>query len=195
LDVSGRLTAFRSAFFDLTDPISTARDEDRDDDAIDARSLGSSLGVEVSLRRPLTRRVGGLVSYTLSRNVRSFERTRTVAAFDRTHVLNAALSYDLGRRWRAGTRLIFYTGVPATPLRDSDDYPQSAGRTRPFSRLDLRLEKRWTIAERVWLALVLELFNSFAHREVIDVECDEDGCRQRTIGPITVPSIGVEGGF
>jgi len=194
LSVTGRLTAFRNAFFDLTDPLSIARSVD-DEAAIDTRSLGSSYGAELLLRRPMSRRIGGFVSYTLSRNTRSFGHQRTVAAFDRTHVLNAALSYDLGRRWRAGTRLLFYSGVPAAPVGQGEFLPREPDRTRPFYRIDLRLEKRWLIAERAWIAVVMEVLSATGHREVIDVECNATRCTPVYIGPITIPNLGVEGGF
>jgi hypothetical protein len=85
---------------------------------------------------------------------------------------------------------MFYTGIPKQP-----DGPP--GLTQPprttdverepsFYRLDLRLEKRWNITRTAWISFVMEMLNATFHKETIgDTE----------IGPVTIPSIGVEGGF
>ncbi|HEU4536659.1 MAG TPA: energy transducer TonB, partial [Polyangiaceae bacterium] len=55
-----------------------------------------------------------------------------------------------------------------------------------FYRLDLRLEKRWQVTNTRWWSLVVEVLNTTLNREVIEDE---------PIGPVTIPSIGVEAGF
>jgi hypothetical protein len=153
------------------------------------RTLGSARGLEVYVRRRMTRRLGGFVSYTLSRSTRTYNNVTLPSAFDRTHVLNVAAAVDLGRGWRAGARFTFYTGAPTPdgqsatvtgiptilPLRDP-----------AFYRLDLRLEKRWTLQRSRWISFVAETLNTTLHKEIVsNVE----------IGPIAIPSLGVEGGF
>lgn len=196
LDLTGRITLFNNALFNLSDPIAVARGGVIDE-PFDARVMGSSRGLELFLRRPISNRIGGFLSYTLSRTTRSYGPDTFPAAFDRTHVFNGAVSYDLGRRWRAGTRLVFYTGFPATGFGDNDAPALSdAGRTLPFFRLDARLEKRWRIGDRGFVALVFEWLNATLRKEVVDVQCDPyRGCQPVVIGPVTIPSIGVEGGF
>jgi hypothetical protein len=50
----------------------------------------------------------------------------------------------------------------------------------------LRLEKRWNIKKTGWISFVAEMLNATFHKETFgDTE----------IGPVTIPSIGVEGGF
>jgi len=107
------------------------------DDAVER----SAYGLELFVKKKLTHKLGGFVSYTLSRSVRTADNQHFIAPFDRTHVANAALAYDLGRGWRAGVRVLFYTGLPKTPD------PSDPGSTRlaPFFRIDLRLEKRWQL--------------------------------------------------
>ena len=110
------------------------------------RSLGSSVGLELFVRRPLTRRLGGFVSYTLSRSMRSIGAESFPARFDRTHVFNLALGYDLGRNWRAGTRFVVYTGFPAEDLES-----RSTPLGTPFARsrvLPCRLPPREALAPR-----------------------------------------------
>ena len=159
--------------------------------AFEVRTMGASYGLELYLKKRLTDRLGGFVSYTLSRSTRKYGEREYVASFDRTHVLNAAVGYDLGKRWRAGTRVTFYTGLPKAP--DPDD-PGST-RLPPFFRLDLRLEKRWNLRGHSWISLVGEWMNATLSKEAVSTTCTLAGCQAQTVGPITIPSIGVEGGF
>jgi hypothetical protein len=159
--------------------------------AIQVRTMGTAYGLEFFLKRRLTSRLGGFFSYTLSRSVRSYERRQFVATFDRTHVLNAALAYNLGRNWRAGTRVTFYTGLPKAP----DPTDPSSTRLPPFFRIDLRLEKRWQLGEKTWLSFVAEWMNATLSKEAVSTTCNLQGCTAMEIGPVTIPSLGVEGGF
>ena len=140
--------------------------------------------------RKLTRRVGGFLSYTLSRSARSVGREHFPSGFDRTHVANAAVAFDLGRNWRAGTRLVFYTGVPSQPPSNNGLIPPARGASPPrdpiFYRVDLRFEKRWVYSPTLWLSFVAEIMNTTLHKEVLLGE---------TIGPVTIPSLGLEGAF
>lgn len=160
-------------------------------EAFEVKTLGSAYGLEIFFKRRLTGKLGGFLSYTLSRSTRSHERRRYLATFDRTHVLNAALAHDLGRNWRAGARGVFYTGLPKA--RD----PETPDDTRlpAFFRLDLRLEKRWQWSERSYLALVAEWMNATLSKEAVTTRCTLQGCEAQMIGPVTIPSLGVEGGF
>jgi hypothetical protein len=159
--------------------------------ALEVRTLGSAYGLELYLKRKLTKRFGGFVSYTLSRSTRSFGRRKYIASFDRTHVFNAAAAFDLGNRWRAGTRFVFYTGLPQAP----DPSDPDATRLPPFIRADVRLEKRWQLSETVWVSGVAEWMNATLSKEAVTSECTLAGCEAEEIGPITIPSLGVEGGF
>ncbi len=156
------------------------------------RALGNALGLEIYIRRKLTERIGGFVSYTLSRSTRKIGNRSAVSSFDRTHVLNGAISFDAGRGWRLGSRVVFYTGLPVEP-----DIAAQWGRDRldPFFRIDARIEKRWTMKKKRWLSLVIEMLNATLNEEAASVSCSSDGCLQSRIGPVTVPSIGLEGGF
>ena len=159
--------------------------------AFEVRTLGSSYGLELYLKKRLTSRFGGFLSYTLSRSTRSYENRKYVASFDRTHVANAAVVYDFGRRWRAGTRLVFYTGLP----KAADPSEPDSTRLPPFFRVDLRLEKRWQLGEKAWIAVVAEWLNATLSKEAVTTTCTLSGCESETVGPVTIPSLGVEGGF
>lgn len=158
--------------------------------AFEIRSNGRSYGLELFLKRKLTSRIGGFVAYTLSRSIRRANDREYVAAFDRTHVFNAAIAFDLGRSWRAGTRLMFYTGLPKEP-----DPTDDSTRLPPFYRVDLRLEKRWQLEKTAWVSFVAEWLNATLTKEAVATTCTLSGCQAQTIGPVTIPSIGLEGGF
>jgi hypothetical protein len=159
--------------------------------ALEARAQGTAYGLELYLKRKLTSRVGGFVSYTLSRSTRTANGQTFIASFDRTHVLNAALAFDLGRNWRAGARVTFYTGLPKAP----DPTDPSSTRLSPFFRLDLRLEKRWQLDRKRWISAVAEWMNATLSKESIGTSCTLSGCQETRIGPVTIPSLGIEGGF
>ena len=125
--------------------------------------------------------------------------------FDRTHVLNVVGALDLGRGWRAGARLVYYTGRPYSPqIRGVPVPPFNSLRLPSFYRVDVRLEKRWRAFGSGYLAFIVEGMNVTLTQEAIDVRCQSDGstlslkndtCTPQYIGPVTVPSVGLEGGI
>jgi TonB-dependent receptor-like protein/TonB-like protein len=182
------VSLFDNVFLNMSDTLGVA--PPRNATRSEPRSLGSAYGLEVYVRRRLTRRLGGFISYTLSRSTRSEANLTFPSAFDRTHVLNLAAAFDIGRGWRAGARFTFYTGAPtiigqATAAATGDE---SAAKERDpaFYRIDLRLEKRWTLQKARWISFVAEMLNTTLHKEIVS---------GRSIGPISIPSLGLEGGF
>jgi outer membrane receptor protein involved in Fe transport len=168
----------------------------------DTRSTGIAYGIELSLRRPLTERLAGWLSYTLSR---ATERTRDAAGtqtllstFDRTHVASASVAYQVSAGWRAGARIVAYTGAPLlVPASADGTVPASQLRLPWFERVDLRAERRWNLAHDRSISLVFDLLNATLSREYNNVTCaaGTTTCTLRPGGPFVVPSIGVEGGF
>jgi TonB family protein len=193
IDLPDQTTAtfsvFDNVYLNMSDAIGVTQVDNDDEPFVQSRSLGSAVGAEVYIRRKLTRRLGGFLSYTLSRSTRSVGRERFLSAFDRTHVLNAALSFDLGRNWRAGTRFVLYTGAPAQSGKGPVTIAPrttSSPRDPAFYRLDVRLEKRWIYSPTTYLSFIAEIMNATMNKEVLFGS---------TIGPITIPSVGVELGF
>lgn len=184
-DITGTISVFHNAFFAMTDAIGTSPG----DPTSDGRSRGRAIGLEVFFKRKLTKRLGGFLSYTLSRSTREVNGQTFFATFDRTHVGSAALAYDLGKRWRFGSRFMFYTGAPRVITRGGlNPLPPtlSPDRDPAFYRIDVRLEKRWNFGESSWLSVVAEMLNVTLHKETIS---------GTEIGPVSIPSLGLEGGF
>jgi TonB family protein len=193
-DVTGSLTVFEQAFFNLSDPLGYSRSVATNVDVAEVRANGYAYGAELMIQRPLTRRLGGMISYTLSRSVRSHDRVNSLSAFDHTHVASATLSYDFGRLWRAGARGVFSSGVPTEMV--GIDGPRYVGqRGPPYYRLDVRLEKRWRVGRAGWLGFLAEVQNATLSHEVTGRTCNTVRCTEVGVGPLLLPNVGVEGGF
>ena len=114
------------------------------------------------------------MSYTLSRTTRSHDRVKTLSAYDRPHVANAAVTYAMGRGWQAGARLAFASGIPGSREVPPDKvYDRS--RSRPYARLDLKLEKRWQLSPSSWWGVHAEVLNATAGSEVLRRSCTDSG--------------------
>jgi outer membrane receptor protein involved in Fe transport len=181
---------------------------------------GRSVGFEFFLRRRLTARITGWLSYTLSRTERdSYYQAnvgsgpsgpvipvRRLSEFDRTHVFNAVFAADLGKRWRVGARFVAYSGLPYASYSASDPPPDSRG--PPFFRLDVRIEKTWR-ALGGEVTFVFEWLNATLQKESLGTNCTTSFAVSGTAKvqavqhcspnelpfPITFPSLGIEGAW
>jgi len=222
LKTTVKVMGFYHAYLKLSDLIATCVEErpNQPDCTLDDRATGRAYGLEVLIKRALTEKLGGWLAYTLSRSERTFLGTTTLSQFDRTHVASAVGSYDLGLGWRFGARFSYVSGRPAfknffrespgeappppTPGTGSTSSPLDISRFTitdrlpPFYRLDVRLEKRWTLSPTSHVSFTIEWFNALLKKEpigwkrcrVVTLSCEVD-----EIGPVTIPSLGVEGGF
>jgi hypothetical protein len=185
------------------------------------RSSARSVGLEVTIKRPLTSKIGLLFAYTLSRATREAHLTsepqvaEVATEFDRTHVLSAIGSWTVTPSIRVGARFVGYSGRPfSRTYLGFPVEPYNAERLPGFYRIDLRAEKSWRIGTSGRVALVLEGLNVTANKETIAARCEPppsaprgtldgrrppgaplDPCTFERFGPITIPSIGVEGSF
>jgi hypothetical protein len=191
--IRSRFTLFQNAFFNLTDPFSQRQDLDLDADQARIRALGHAYGLELSLQRPLTERIGASLAYTFSRTTRSSGRVSTLSGYDRPHMLNGGVSFDSGHHWLWSAQSVFYSGVPGSrsfgQLRIFDQ-----SRAPPFFRVDVRIEKRFIASETAWWSIVFEMMNASLSREVLRRPCERT-CRNEYVGPIVLPSLGVSGQF
>lgn len=190
------VTAFQNVTLNSTDVLSTASTQvaSPETNAFSDRTTAHAYGFEFYLRRSLAERLGGFLSYTWSRSWRSVDYANAFAGFDRRHVLNLALALDLGANWRLGSRFVTYSGVPAqvgyvAALKAPPRAPW-------YYRIDWRLEKRWLLGdEGAWLAAIAEVVNTTLNRETVTSSCYAFGCENNTIGPVTIPSLGLEASF
>jgi hypothetical protein len=192
LDLSASVTGFRAEYYNLLDPIGRDKDWSFDPNSLSHRERGMAYGLELELRRPMTRRIGGFIAATFSHTERSSGARESLSAFDRPLVLSAALGVDLGYRIRVGARLGYYSGIPGRVFNGSVATFDGSLRSRPFYRADLRIERRWPIAGRGYWAVVAEMLNATMSQEITSRNCGTLGCTNEVSGPIAIPSIGLE---
>ena len=85
------------------------------------------------------------------------------------------------------------SGVPTQT--ETEQGPLFGGdRTPPFFRIDLRVEKRWILSETASWAVTAELLNATLAKEVTGRKCTTT-CTESRVGPVTIPSVGVEAMF
>ncbi|MET0791847.1 MAG: energy transducer TonB, partial [Polyangiaceae bacterium] len=164
-------------------------------------------GLELMVRRSLSRKLGGFVSYTLSRSTYSTLALTRQAEFDRTHVLSLVLGYDLGRGFRIGGRSLFESGrryAVACPTPECGPGDPMAprpfvaeGRFPNFFRVDFRFEKRWQLGAGRWISGNFEWFNATIAKEADAMNWNyvRGGLVRTDRSALTLPSIGIEAGF
>jgi len=190
-ELSWSVGGFANVTTDLSDPIGGSQTLAFDETSADVRVLGRAVGFETFLKRPLTRRLGGLLSYTYSTTLRSNDQIATLAGYDRPHVLNAALTYDLGRHWQASGKVAFASGIPGrrTTL---NGYVFDGSRSDPLVRLDVKLAKRWYVSDHFNWGIYAEVLNATYSGTVSRRTCGRRGCQDEGTAPIIIPSIGVD---
>ena len=57
------------------------------------------------------------------------------------------------------------------------------------------LQKRWKIGNKGWISFIIEGLNVTLNKEHVSGTCINGRCTSEGIGPVAVPSLGVEGGF
>ncbi|NMO20619.1 TonB-dependent receptor [Pyxidicoccus fallax] len=171
--VSGEV--FYNALDDLV--VRSDRTVERDGESVPERlrngGVGRIYGFELLVRRALTERFFGWVSYTLSRSERRDTPESAWRLFDndQTHVLTAIASYKLPAGWEVGARLRFASGNPTTPVIGAvrDDVTDvfvplygavNSQRLPSFNQLDIRVDKNF-VFERWTLDVYLDLTNAY----------------------------------
>jgi hypothetical protein len=162
-------------------------------------------GAELFLQRGFTERLGGFLSYTLSRSDTTLGTATRESPWDRTHLLSLVLGYDLGGGWLAATRFFFESGRSYTvacptpscaPAQQSLPVYRVTGRLPFFFRVDTRIERRWSFSGGQWLAATFECFNTLDQAEPTGRDYSPGtGLTLRTQSPIILPSFGLEGGL
>lgn len=166
-----------TAFFNYMDPIfleletlanqtpnepeeSEPSDDEDDEGAPFDRHLalqGRAMGLEFLLRKRGPGPFFGWISYTLSRTERHGPQGWKLYAYDRTHILNAVAGIQLPRNWELGWRFQVQDGAPIPGGR----------RLPPFTRLDLRIDRR--VVYREWmLDFYIDIINVMVAPEPVD---------------------------
>ena len=166
----------------------------------------NTYGLEVLIKREISERAFGWLSYTFSRTHQQQHPGNPfrATAFDQPHVLNAVASWKPGKGWELGARLQVASGRPDTPVlgstydADTGEYVPVRGelrsvRTPLFTQLDVRAEKTWLY--QTWsLSLYLDIINV---TNAENVEATQYDYRFRESAPVTgfpiLPTLGLKG--
>ena len=168
--------------------------------------VGRIYGGELSARLRPTERSTGFLSYTLSRSERRDHAGDAWRLFnwDQTHILTLSGGYRLGHSWNLSGTFRYVTGNPFTPVvasvynANTDTYKAVYGgvnsdRSNAFHRLDVRLEKTWTIRSGS-LALYLDVQNAYDRQSDEGRVYNYNFTRSGTIpGLPIIPSLGLRG--
>ncbi|QSQ20423.1 TonB-dependent receptor [Pyxidicoccus parkwayensis] len=170
--------------------------------------VGRIYGLEVLVRRSLTDRLFGWISYTLSRSERRDAPGAAWRLFDndQTHVLTAIASYKLPRGWEVGARLRFASGNPTTPVTGAvrDDVNDifvplfaavNSARLPSFNQLDIRVDKNF-VFDKWTLDVYLDLTNAYNNPAVEGVAYNFNYSESAYFKGLPIlPILGAKGSF
>jgi len=170
--------------------------------------IGYSYGFEIFLRKKLTRRFFGWISYSYSKSKRKDSENEPWRnfSFDREHVITTIATYQLSSRWNIGGRWSFMSGRPYTPVIDKiydtrmDMFwpifgEENSKRLPSTHRLDFRAE--YVKPYNTWIMkLYMEVWNLYMHKNIIDVTYTDDYSEKQYIYmPPIIAFIGIKAEF
>ncbi len=170
---------------------------------------GRVYGLELLVRKELTDRFFGWLSYTLSRSERQDAPGDNwrLFDFDQTHILTMLGNYNLSSTWDLGFRWRLVSGNPTSVYEgcvydaDTDTCaPKREGKVNStrlpaFHQLDLRVERKWVFD--VWLLTAyLEIQNAYNRANPEDYTYNYDSTEKKLVSSLPVlPSFGLRGEF
>jgi len=166
---------------------------------------GRIVGGELFVRKEMTRRIFGWVSYTVSRSERRYDPREGFVLFDldQTHILTLIAVYRLPRRWQIGARFRVVSGNPYTPRSaaafdaSTGDYipidgPTNSARVAAFHQLDLRIDKRF-VWPKVELATYIDVLNVYNRQNTEFLQDSYDYAQVAPIASLPIlPSLGLK---
>jgi hypothetical protein len=209
---SESMTAEGEVFYKWLDRLPVQAPGDPGDPTMRTRwtgeGIGRVFGIEALLKRDISEKTFGWISYTLSKSERASPYSGGWNAFsmDQTHIFGAVLGRSLTRGWAVGGRFQYVTGNPTMVVNeavfnaDSDQYMPVPGfrhtaRLPAFHELDVRIDKRWEWSK--WtLNAYLDVQNVYAHANPEQVRYSFDYSQHAYVTSVPVfPSIGLRGEF
>ena len=166
----------------------------------------ASYGLEMMIKREISARAFGWLSYTFSRSRQTNRRGENwfATSFDQPHVLNTVASYKPGGGWELGAKFQLASGRPeakvvgATFDADNGSYDSittgaRSSRVPTFMQLDVRVEKTWLF--QLWsIGAYLDVINVLNRKNSEGTDYDY---RFRESAPVSsfpiFPTIGVRG--
>ncbi len=210
LDLLVEATLFYKYVFSLAVPTSTilinsGRGALIVPERFDNAGFGHVAGLELLIRKDLTKNLFGWVSYTFSRAFYDLDDGNGLVPFDfdQPHILTAVGVYKLPRGWTLGARFRLVSGNPFTPIRNGV-YDASTGgffaipgdrnsdRQPAFHMLDLRVDKTWTW-RYVRLNAYVDIQNIYNRRNIEGTLYSYDFTQFNIIAGLPIlPSLGLK---
>jgi TonB family protein len=170
----------------------------------DNAGYGHVGGLELLIRKDLTKNLFGWVSYTFSRAFYDIDGNGLAPFdFDQPHILTTVAVYKLPRGWSIGGRFRLVSGNPYTPIKNSivdasdGDHiprpgPRNSDRQQAFHQLDVRVDKKWTY-RYVALNAYVDIQNIYNRRNVEGLLYSYDFTQFSVIAGLPIlPSVGLK---
>jgi hypothetical protein len=149
------------------------------------QGLGRAYGSEFYIKKSKGK-FQGWISYTLSkteRKVRGISNDNWFySRYDRTHVLNTSVNYDVTKRWNVSANFVYLTGVPGTfpnskiqiqslNIPYNTDNIRNNYRITPYHRLDLGATYSFKKNEtrRYKQTIVISVYNVYNRRNAFSI--------------------------
>ena len=149
------------------------------------QGLGRAYGAEFYIKKSKGK-LGGWVSYTLSKTerlVRGISNDNWFnSRYDRTHVLNANVNYDITKNWNVGATFVYLSGTPASfpnskiqiqnlNIPYNTDNIRNNYRITPYHRLDVgaTYSFRKNDQRRYKQTIVLSVYNAYNRRNAYSI--------------------------
>lgn len=150
------------------------------------QGLGRAYGAEFYIRKSQGR-WQGWISYTLSQTKRLVRGISNddwfYSRYDRTHVLNTSVNYDLTKYWNVGVNFVFLSGVPGTfpnskiqiqtlQIPYNTDNIRNNYRITPYHRLDVGATYKFhgKLAQKGLNSnIVLSVYNVYDRRNAFSI--------------------------
>ena len=208
-DTTIELTGFYKRLWNLISPstllVSWPDEEQPRPENFANTGTGNVFGGELLLKKQLSDRFYGWLSYTLMRSVRTPApgEPQQLFDFDQTHILTLIASYDLPLNWRIGARFRLVSGNPYTPIEggiaDATSGesipilgPPNSDRFPTFHQLDLRVDKTW-VYRRIKVTSYLDIQNVYNAENTEFFSYSYDYQVKRPVLSLpTAPSIGLK---
>lgn len=183
----------RYVLTDLRDPAPRKPDPLANDFLINRDAV--AYGLELLVRRPLTHRLYGWLSYTLSNNLRSFGGGAIGPSdWDQRHVLNLVVGYRWGRTTLGG-RAHYNSGRPFALYDNAAAVPHETNQRLPaFYQIDVRVDRR-VYYDKFQLDLYAELVNATLTPQAYALTINQSDQIDQKSFRLILPSLGVRAEF
>ncbi len=149
------------------------------------QGLGRAYGAELYVKKSKGK-IQGWISYTLSKTERLVRGVSNdnwfFSRYDRTHVLNTSVNYDLTKRWNLSVNFVYLSGVPGTfpnskisiqslNIPYNTDNIRNNYRITPYHRLDMGATYNFKSNDkrRFKQTLVFSVYNVYNRRNAFSI--------------------------